>query len=111
MIDPTPDNATRLLAALLDAGLGTASLLTPEELLANEITVFNDFVRVDAQTSTPGLKFEKAWERRATMIYQKQAFYVVALPDLLASERAAGRSKDIEDVRILQAIAPPDELE
>ena len=98
-----------MLTALREAGLGTASLIAPEELLANEITVFNDFVRIDVQTATPGLKFEDAWERRATMTYQKQAFYVVGLPDLLASKLAAGRPKDLEDARVLQASAPPDE--
>ena len=87
---------------------GTATLLTAQELLANEITVFNDYVRVDVQTRTPGLNFDAAWERRATMTYQKQPFYVVGIADLLASKKAAGRPKDFEDVRILQANAPPD---
>ena len=107
LIDPTPDNAARLLAALFEAGLGTATLLTAEELLANEITVFNDFVRIDVQTRTPGLLFNAAWERRATMTYQKQAFYVVSIADLLSSKKAAGRPKDFEDVRVLEANAPP----
>lgn len=55
LIEATPENARSLLDAFLDAGLGTASLITPEGLLANEITVFNDRVRIDIQTSTPGL--------------------------------------------------------
>ena len=102
LIEATPDNARRLLDALLDAGLGTALLTTPENLLANEITVFNDRVRIDVQTSTPGLVFEQAWQRRETMTYQRQSFYVVSLQDLIASKQAAGRSIDREDVRLLQ---------
>ena len=109
LIEATLDNATRLLAALLEAGLGTASLITPEELLAREITVFNDYVRVDVQTSTPGLQFADAWERRATMSYQQQPFYTVSLSDLLASKRAAGRPKDLEDVHALQPEPPETE--
>ena len=35
--------------------------------------------------------------------------YVVGLPDLLASKLAAGRPKDIENARVLQANTPPDD--
>ena len=41
LIEASPENAKRLLAALLDAGLGTAALTTPERLLEHEITIFN----------------------------------------------------------------------
>lgn len=44
LIEATPENAKRLIDSLLDAGLGTASLTSPEELLLNEITVFKDWV-------------------------------------------------------------------
>ena len=102
------DNADRLLKALLEAGLGTASLTTPQELLANEITIFKDRVRIDVQTSTPGLKFDEAWQRRDTMNYQGQAFYVVCKDDLVASKRGAGRRIDLEDIRLLQLPEKPD---
>ena len=45
LIEPTPDNAQRLLDSLLDAGLGTASLTNVKQLLSNEITVFKDWVK------------------------------------------------------------------
>ena len=97
-----PENATRLLDALGEAGLGTAALTTPADLLANEITIFKDRVRIDVQTSTPGLKFEKAWHDRVTMTYQGQDFFVASKPDLIASKRGAGRTVDLEDVRLLE---------
>lgn len=96
------DNAQRLLAALLEAGLGTAALTTPEDLLANEITVFSDRVRLDVQTSTPGLRFADAWQNRETMTYQGQSFFVVSKADLIASKCGAGRPVDLEDVRLLK---------
>lgn len=102
LIEANPENARNLLDAFLDARLGTAALTTPEELLSQEITIFKDRVRIDVQTSTPGLKFEEAWERRKTMEYQKQQFYVVSREDLIASKRAAGRPVDLEDVRLLE---------
>jgi tRNA nucleotidyltransferase/poly(A) polymerase len=102
LIEATPHNARRLLDALIDAGLGTAHLITAEELLAEEITVFKDRVRIDVQTSTPGLNFPDAWQRRVKMKFQQQEFYVVDRQDLIASKRAAARKVDLEDVRILE---------
>jgi hypothetical protein len=102
LIEATPDNAQRLLDALLDAGLGTAALTSPGDLLANEITVFKDRVRVDVQTSTPGLRFADAWSRRKTVMYQGQVFFILSKEDLVRSKRAAGRPVDLEDARLLE---------
>ena len=102
LIDATPDNAHRLLEALLDAGLGTAALTSPPDILSNEITVFKDRVRVDVQTSTPGLTFADAWSHRKTVVYQGQEFFIVAKEDLIRSKRAAGRPVDLEDIRLLE---------
>lgn len=102
LIEATLDNAQRLLRALLEAELGTASLVSADELLAHEITVFMDRVRIDVQTLTPGLRFEDAWHNRETMEYQGQTFYVVSRDDLIASKRASGREVDLEDVRLLE---------
>ncbi|HLA98470.1 MAG TPA: DUF6036 family nucleotidyltransferase [Anaerolineales bacterium] len=101
LIDATPDNARKLLDSLLEANLGTAALISAEELLAHEITIFQDRVRIDIQTITPGLRFEDAWRNRATMEYQGQVFYVVSKLDLIASKQAAGREIDLEDIRLL----------
>ncbi len=102
LIAATQDNAQRLLDAFLDANLGTASLISTDELLANEITIFKDIVRIDVQTSTPGLLFEYAWQNRETMNYQGQSFYVASRDDLIASKRASCRKIDLEDVRLLE---------
>ncbi len=102
LIEPSRENSQRLLDALKNAELGTASMTTAEEILATEITVFKDRIRLDVQTSTPGLVFASAWDRRVTMSYRGQQFFVVARDDLIASKRAAGRKVDLEDVRILE---------
>jgi len=102
LIEATPENTSRLLDALLAAGLGTAALTNVENLLANEITIFRDRVRLDVQTSTPGIDFDKAWQHRRTVAYQGQAFFILSKEDLIASKRAAGRPVDLEDVRLLE---------
>lgn len=102
LIEPTPVNAQKLLEALAEAEMGTATLTTAAELLSNEITIFKDKVRIDVQISTPGLNFQEAWERRETMIYQGQEFCVVSKNDLIATKRASGRDIDLSDVRLLE---------
>ena len=102
LIEATPDNAQRLLRALIKAGLGTAALTTADQVLAHEVTVFRDRVRIDVQTSTLGIKFEEVWARREVMMYRRQEFYVLSRADLIASKRAAGRPQNLEDVRLLE---------
>ncbi|MBN1849319.1 MAG: hypothetical protein JW932_12115 [Deltaproteobacteria bacterium] len=101
-IEATPENAQSLLDALLEAGMGTASLINVEEILSNEITIFKDRVRTDVQTSTPGLNFQDAWSNRNTLEYRGQQFHVVSREDLIASKKAAGRAVDLDDVRLLE---------
>ena len=101
LIEATPKNAENLLAALTEANLGTATLIDAKELLAHEITVFQDRVRIDVQTYTPGLNFFDAWNNRQTMEFHGQKFFVASKADLIASKRASGREVDLEDVRLL----------
>lgn len=101
LIEPTKENAQKLLEALSQAGFGTAELTSADEIIGTEITIFTDRVRLDVQTSTPGISFEAAWPRRKTMNYEGQEFEVVSLGDLIQSKTAAGREVDLEDVRIL----------
>jgi hypothetical protein len=102
LIQATEDNASRLLKALREAGLGTASLTTTERLLENEITIFKDRLRIDVQTRTPGLEFDLAWEQRESMQHQDEEFHVVCVSDLIASKVACGREVDLSDVAVLR---------
>lgn len=109
LIEASSDNAQRLLDAFIEANFATATLITADELLAHEITIFRDRVRLDVQTSTPGIKFEEAWKKKVAMAYQGQEFYVASKEDLIASKRAAGRAIDLEDVRMLEIDSENDE--
>ncbi|MBN2000310.1 hypothetical protein JW935_22360 [candidate division KSB1 bacterium] len=85
----------KLLDALVDAGFGTAALTSVKDVLAHEITIFQDYVQVDVQTFTPGIKFTETWDKRETFNYQGQVFYIVCKADLNASKQAAGGVKNI----------------
>jgi hypothetical protein len=110
LIKATPENARRLLDALLEAGMGAASLTNVDDILSNEITIFKDRVLIDVQTPTPGLRFRDAWKHRKTMEYQGQSFYVASREDLLSSKRASGKDVDLEDVRLLELPEKEDDV-
>jgi len=102
LIEASADNAEKLLAALVEARFGTVTLTNVQDLVSHEITVFNDRVRIDVQTRTPGIEFQDAWNRRKTVTYQGQQFFILSREDLIASKRASARQVDIEDVRLLE---------
>lgn len=102
LIDPTIENAERLLKALSASGLGTAQLVDAAGLVQREITIFNDFERIDVQTRTPGIVFEQAWQDREVFDLEGLTINLLNRRDLIASKRAAGRPVDLEDVRLLE---------
>lgn len=102
LIEATPENGQKLIDALTEANLGTAALISAEELISHEITIFQDRVRIDVQTSTPGLRFEDAWKNRQEMEFQGRQILLVSKNDLIASKMAAGRDIDLEDVQQLR---------
>ncbi|OGN93441.1 MAG: hypothetical protein A2Y88_02905 [Chloroflexi bacterium RBG_13_48_10] len=89
-----------MLDAFHEAGLGTASLTSPDDVLSHEITIFRDRVRIDLQIKTLGLVFSDAWKRREIMEFNGQKFWVVSKDALIISTRAAGRTIDLEYVRL-----------
>jgi hypothetical protein len=102
LIEASRDNAQRLLDALAEAKFGTATMISAEKLLTQEVVIFQDRVRVDVQTKTPGLEFEKVWKRKKEVEHQGQKFFILSLEDLIASKKASGRKIDMEDVEALE---------
>lgn len=105
LIEASLENCQRLLKALLDARLGTASLITAERVLANEITIFKDRIRIDVQTRTPGISnFEEVWQRSRCLVRADYEIRLIERVDLISSKEAAGREVDLADVKALKAI-------
>jgi hypothetical protein len=104
LVDTTLPNAQAILGALRDAGLGTADLITAADLLAQTLTEFDDFLRVDVLLSIPGLAFADAWAHHERRSVGDTHVRIVSIDDLIASKLATGRPKDLEDVAGLQRL-------
>lgn len=62
--------------------------------------------RIDILTSIPGVTFREAWSRRVHSTYGDVAITIIAYDDLVAAKRAAGRDKDLIDLRLLEKHRP-----
>ena len=104
LIEPTLENAEKLLKALKKAGFGTASLTSPKKIIDNELTVFEDYIRLDVFTKVKGMKFEKAWKDRTIKKIANVAVKFASLKDIISSKKASKRQIDKEDLKLLKQI-------
>lgn len=102
-IRPTPENAHRVWRALGAFGAPLADLTQDE--LARPGLVFQIGVvprRIDILTEISGVAFENAWGRRLETLVEGRRLPILGRQDLLANKRAAGRTKDLADIALLE---------
>lgn len=101
-LNPELENAGRLLRALEELGMGTAGLTNPRDICETEVTIFKDFVRLDILTKVKGLEFGEAWRSRVYLSLENIDIPAISLDHLIQSKQAAGRTGDLEDIKILE---------
>lgn len=103
LIEPSSDNAERVLQALDDFGFGSVGL-SVEDFTQPGIIVQLGYEpnRVDLLTSISGVPFEQAWEHRVEGLFGDQPVYYLGLQDLRLSKKAAGRLQDLADLDMLE---------
>ena len=102
-INPSPENALRVFAALAAFGAPVEDLT--EDDLATEGTIFQIGVepyRIDVITRVDGLAFGDAWGDRVTTQYGDLSVWVIGRDDLIRNKKASGRLQDLADVEKLQ---------
>ena len=105
-IEDTIPNVERCLAALRKAGFKTASMTSVGKILANELTVFEDYVRLDLFTRVKGLGFKEAWRNRIRKRVKLVPIYFASVEDIVRSKKATGRKVDLEDIQTLKSLRP-----
>ena len=102
-VEPSPENAERVLRALNRFGFG--ELIADARELAAPDKVFMLGVkpwRIDILTGIDGVTFEEAWSSREQVDFHGIALYVIGRDALLKNKRASGRKKDLVDVALLE---------
>ena len=103
-IERTPGNAARLLKALDEAGFGTASMTTPKRIAENELSVFEDYLRLDVMTKVKGLNFDDAWKNRTVKKIEGITVNLASIEDIIKSKSASRRKSDIDDIKTIKKI-------
>lgn len=99
-IRPDKDNAERTIAALKNFGYDMTDV-SVEDLLAKKILIRQYLIETDIHPFVKGITFEKVWKNKVRAKFGKTFTYFASLNDLIKMKRAAGRSKDLEDLKYL----------
>lgn len=102
-IRPDPENAERTLSALDDFGYDVTDL-SRADLLNKKVLIRQYLVETDIHPFVTGITFDQVWENRVSGQYGKENVYYASLDDLIAMKKAAGRTKDLEDLKILERL-------
>lgn len=102
-IRPDPQNVSRLMDALRDFGYDLADV-TPDDLLTKKVLIRQYLVETDIHPFVSGLTFDHVWNNKVSGTYGKEKVYYASLDDLIMMKQAAGRPKDLEDLRVLRTL-------
>ncbi len=104
-IGTSPENLARAVRALTAFGAPAALVEQAAGMSAEEFLFFGTPpARIDLLRSIPGAVFEDAWPRRCRVAWGRITVNVLALDDLIAAKRAAGRPQDLSDVELLETV-------
>lgn len=102
-VRPTPENATRVWAALVAFGAPLHEL-TLQDLVADDVVFQIGLApnRIDLLTTIGGVTFDAAWPRRTTVALWGQSVPVIGREDLIRSKQASARPRDLADLAELE---------
>jgi hypothetical protein len=103
LIEPSLENASRVLEALGTVGFGFAREHLPEEVIAKPVTIIGDSPRVDILTRAWNLRWRDAAPRATTFEVEGVPIPTASIEDLIASKRT-GRLQDAADIELLEEI-------
>ena len=101
-VDPTPENAERLIRALEDFGFGDVGLTVADFATPGAIVQLGvPPNRVDLLTAIDGVSFDEAWASRVGGQYGAQPAHYLGIEELRRNKRASGRLQDLADLEEL----------
>lgn len=102
-IEAKVGNCEKTLAALSAFGYDIADV-TLEDVLNFKLLFRQYWLDTDIHPFVKGASFESAWKNRLDSVYQGVPSHFASLDDLIKMKKAAGRPKDLEDLKNLYVI-------
>jgi predicted nucleotidyltransferase len=103
LIEPTEENAARVLRALATLGFGLASEHLAREVARRPVTMIGDTPNVDILTQAWNLRWADAVSRATTFEVEGVPVPTASIDDLIESKRT-GRLQDAADIEVLEEI-------
>jgi hypothetical protein len=106
-VEPSPENAARLLLALEDFGFGGLGLAAADFDKPGKVVQLGVAPnRIDLLTSIDGVPFDEAWGGRAVGRFGSASVPFLGRRELLANKRTVGRLQDLADIEALGSDEP-----
>ena len=99
-IRPEKTNAEKTLVALKNFGYDVSDV-TVDELLTKKILIRQYLVETDIHPYVKGVSFDEVWKNKVKAKFGDTFAWFASLDDLIRMKKAAGRPKDIEDLKYL----------
>jgi hypothetical protein len=103
LIEPTVENAARVLAALARCGFGFAKEWLAEEVAERHVTIIGDSPRVDILTVAWSVHYREAYPAATVFEVEGVRIPTLSIDHLIASKRT-GRLQDAADIEVLEEI-------
>jgi len=102
-IEPTPENAKRTYAALKKFGYDVSDI-SLKDLLSKKLLIRQYMIETDIHPFVTGISFAEVWAHKVVGKIGGVSVNFASLKDLIKMKKAAGRSKDKEDLKILKKL-------
>ena len=99
-IEPTSTNAEKTRRALAKFGYDITDI-TVEDLLTKKVLVRQYLLETDVHPFVEGATFNTVWAHKVKAKLGNTFVWFASLNDLIKMKKAAGRAKDIEDLKYL----------
>ena len=106
-IRPTASNADAVLRALKDFGFESLAVTQADILSGKVIQMGYPPARIDLLTQLDGVTAEEIWSNRQEGPFGEHAVFYLGKETFLKNKRAAGRPKDIVDVKLFDKPPKP----
>ena len=93
-------NARRVLKALEEFGYDVTDI-TIDDLLTKKLLIRQYIVESDIHPFVKGITFDDIWKNKVKAKFGETFVWFASLDDLIKMKKAAGRSKDKEDLKYL----------
>lgn len=102
-VRPELENIKRLKKALMEFGYDLTDI-SYDDLLNNKLLIRQYIVVTDIHPFVKGVTFEEVWKNKIKSKFGKTEVFFPALDDIIKMKLAAGRNKDLEDLKFLKKI-------